>query len=31
MEALLELRFRDRLFQAAFSWFSVRPQSVQSS
>ncbi|WVQ84613.1 hypothetical protein IAT38_006768 [Cryptococcus sp. DSM 104549] len=26
MEALLELRFRDRLFQAAFSWFSVRPQ-----
>lgn len=28
MEALLELRFRDRLFSAAFSWFSVRPQSV---
>lgn len=26
MEALLELRFRDRLFTAAFSWFSVRPQ-----
>ncbi|KAK4686496.1 phosphatidylinositol 4-kinase A, partial [Tremellales sp. Uapishka_1] len=26
MEALLELRFRDRLYQAAFSWFSVRPQ-----
>nr|XP_031861737.1 uncharacterized protein CI109_002970 [Kwoniella shandongensis]KAA5528809.1 hypothetical protein CI109_002970 [Kwoniella shandongensis] len=26
MEALLELRFRDRLFQAAFSWFAVRPQ-----
>lgn len=26
MEALLELRFRDRLFYAAFQWFSVRPQ-----
>ncbi|WRT70200.1 uncharacterized protein IL334_007194 [Kwoniella shivajii] len=26
MEALLELRFRDRLFQAAFSWFAFRPQ-----
>jgi phosphatidylinositol 4-kinase len=25
MEALLELRFRDRLFSAAFQWFSVRP------
>jgi phosphatidylinositol 4-kinase len=25
MEATLELRFRDRLFQAAFQWFSVRP------
>ena len=28
MEALLEQKFRDRLFSAAFSWFSVRPQSV---
>ena len=28
MEALLEMRFRDNLFKAAFSWFSVRPQSV---
>jgi phosphatidylinositol 4-kinase len=26
MEALLELRFRDRLFDAAFAWFAVRPQ-----
>ncbi|KAK6909388.1 hypothetical protein I203_103405 [Kwoniella mangroviensis CBS 8507] len=26
MEALLELRFRDRLFHAAFSWFAFRPQ-----
>ncbi|OCF44647.1 phosphatidylinositol 4-kinase [Kwoniella heveanensis CBS 569] len=26
MEALLELRFRDRLYQAAFSWFAFRPQ-----
>lgn len=26
MEALLELRFRDRLFSAAFSWFAARPQ-----
>ncbi|KJE03847.1 phosphatidylinositol 4-kinase [Cryptococcus gattii NT-10] len=26
MEALLELRLRDNLYKAAFSWFSVRPQ-----
>ncbi|ODN73286.1 hypothetical protein L202_07835 [Cryptococcus amylolentus CBS 6039] len=26
MEALLELKLRDRLYQAAFSWFAVRPQ-----
>lgn len=26
MEALLELRFRDRLYNAAFAWFSARPQ-----
>ena len=26
MEALLELRFRDKLYQAAFAWFAVRPQ-----
>ncbi|WVR07656.1 hypothetical protein IAU60_004698 [Kwoniella sp. DSM 27419] len=26
MEALLELKFRDRLYQAAFSWFAFRPQ-----
>lgn len=26
MEALLELRFRDRLYGAAFAWFAVRPQ-----
>jgi phosphatidylinositol 4-kinase len=26
MEALLELRFRDRLYDAAFAWFAVRPQ-----
>ncbi|ORY33464.1 hypothetical protein BCR39DRAFT_520273 [Naematelia encephala] len=26
MEALLELRFRDRLYATAFAWFSVRPQ-----
>nr|XP_018260847.1 phosphatidylinositol 4-kinase [Kwoniella dejecticola CBS 10117]OBR83005.1 phosphatidylinositol 4-kinase [Kwoniella dejecticola CBS 10117] len=26
MEALLELRFRDQLFSAAFSWFAFRPQ-----
>ncbi|BEI82759.1 hypothetical protein CcaverHIS002_0306270 [Cutaneotrichosporon cavernicola] len=25
-EALLELRFRDLLFKAAFSWFAIRPQ-----
>ena len=26
MEALLELRLRDRLYAAAYAWFSVRPQ-----
>lgn len=26
MEALLELQFRDRLYTAAFDWFSTRPQ-----
>lgn len=26
MEALLELRLRDALFDAAFAWFAVRPQ-----
>lgn len=25
-EALLELRFRDLLFKAAFAWFAIRPQ-----
>ncbi|KAL7418401.1 Phosphatidylinositol 4-kinase stt4 [Cryptotrichosporon argae] len=26
LEALVELRFRDRLFTAAFAWFAIRPQ-----
>jgi phosphatidylinositol 4-kinase len=26
MESLLELRFRERLYNAAFAWFSSRPQ-----
>lgn len=26
METLLELRYRDALFRAAFSWFAIRPQ-----
>ena len=26
MEALLELRLRDRLYNAALAWFAVRPQ-----
>jgi phosphatidylinositol 4-kinase len=30
MESLLELRFRERLYNAAFAWFSSRPQCVDS-
>lgn len=31
LEAVLELKLRDRLFDVAFSWFAARPQSVPFS